>query len=218
MPDVVILLGGPGSGKGTTAERVRDQLCYKHVSTGDMLREAVKNGTEIGLEAEAYMKRGELVPDDVMIKVVAERLNRGKSADKYLLDGFPRTLEQAELLEQTLKSIGGKITHVLLLDAPRELLIKRLCGRRICKECGMNFHIETMKPKQDGICDACGGELYQRSDDHESTIKNRLDVYSRQTKGLISHYEGQGILNKVYSGGPVDELVRTVTGILTSGR
>lgn len=212
--EVVILLGGPGSGKGTTAERVRGRLGYIHISTGDMLREAVRNGSDVGLKADLYMKRGELVPDDIMIEIVVERMRRGNKDSKYLLDGFPRTSEQATLLEKSLADEKGEISQVLFLDAPSELLMKRLTGRRICRECGINYHVETMRPKKEGVCDACGGELYQRPDDHESTIKNRLDVYGRQTESLISRYKKKGMLKRIDSSVAVDNIVNVVVDIL----
>jgi adenylate kinase len=208
--EAIILIGPPGAGKGTAAERVRVDAGYVHISTGDMLRAAVKLGTTIGREAEGYMKRGELVPDEVMIRLVAERLNAGNSADRYMFDGFPRTVPQAELLEKTLKDLGGCITHVFLLEAPRQVLIQRLTGRRICRSCGMNFHVTNVPPKKTGVCDACGGELYQRPDDQEVTIANRLDVYQRQTETLIARYFEQGKLVRVDSGQSAKKLVSEI--------
>jgi adenylate kinase len=216
--EAIILLGPPGAGKGTTAERVRVDASYAHVSTGDMLREAVKKGTAVGREAEGYMKRGELVPDGVMIRIVEERLNAGGKDARYMFDGFPRTAAQAELLEACLSRLGGRLTHVFLLEAPRAVLIQRLTGRRICRKCGMNFHVTNVPPKQAGICDACGGELYQRPDDQEATIVNRLDVYQRQTEGLISRYEGKGLLVRVDSSRSADTLVAEVLSALRGGK
>jgi adenylate kinase len=211
---VVILLGAPGSGKGTTAERIRDAAHLIHVSTGDMLRESVKKGTEIGREAETYMKRGALAPDSVIIKLVEARLDAGHAEDAYLFDGFPRTIPQAELLEKSLAGRRGAIAHVIFLDAPRKVLIERLTGRRTCRKCGANYHIRNIPPKKEGVCDACGGELYQRPDDREETIVHRLDVYNKETEGLISRYEKQGLLKRVDSSQEASRLASEVQRIL----
>jgi len=210
----IMLLGAPGAGKGTTAEGITAATPYKHLATGDMLREAVKKGTALGRQAEAYMKRGELVPDDIIIKIVEERLDAGSVDDAYMFDGFPRTIEQARLLEASLKKRGGKLTHVVFLDAPRELLISRLCGRRICRNCGKNFHIVNIPPKKEGVCDLCGGELYQRADDQEATIVNRLEVFRKQTEMLIAHYEKQGILCRMDSSKHRDLIIKQVLDLL----
>ena len=195
----IILLGGPGAGKGTIAEGIRTVSPFLHVSTGDMLREAVKNGTAVGKKAEGYMKRGELVPDDVIIGIVEERLAQGAKDAAYMFDGFPRTLEQARLLDESLGRHASKVDKVFLLDAPRELLITRLTGRRVCRKCGQGYHVVNIPPKREGVCDVCGGELYQRADDSEATILNRLDVYAKQTETLISYYEKKGVLVRVDS-------------------
>lgn len=190
----IILLGAPGAGKGTIAEGIRSVSPFLHVSTGDMLREAVKNGTAVGRQAESYMKRGELVPDNVIIGIVGERLAQGARDAAYMFDGFPRTLEQARLLDETLTGHDSKVDKVFLLDAPRELLISRLTGRRVCRKCGQGYHLINIPPKCVGVCDICGGELYQRADDSEATILNRLEVYTRQTESLITYYQDKGIL------------------------
>ena len=208
--EAIILLGAPGAGKGTAAEKIRELTPFAHVATGDMLREAVKQGTDLGREAEGYMKSGELVPDELIIKLVEARLDRGDPGDCYMFDGFPRTVHQAELLETSIERRGGKMRCVFFLDAPREILISRLCGRRICRDCGTNFHVVNIPPKQEGVCDACGGELYQRPDDMEDTIVNRLDVYNRQTQSLISRYKEQGILVRVNSDTGVKNLVEEI--------
>ena len=207
----IILLGAPGAGKGTIAEGIRNASPFLHVSTGDMLREAVKKGTAVGQKAEGYMKRGELVPDDVILGIVAERLGQGAKNAAYMFDGFPRTLEQARLLDETLATYASKVDYVFLLDASRELLISRLTGRRVCRKCGQGYHVVNIPPKREGICDLCGGELYQRADDSEATILNRLDVYTKQTESLISYYEKKGVLVRVDSSRPRQE---TVTEIL----
>jgi adenylate kinase len=207
----IILLGAPGAGKGTIAEGIRSASSFLHISTGDMLREAVKSGTPVGRQAEAYMKRGELVPDTVILGIVEERLDKGGEDDAYMFDGFPRTMEQARLLDDTLGQRRALVNRVFLLDAPRDLLISRLTGRRVCRKCGQGYHIVNIPPKQAGVCDLCGGELYQRSDDSEATILNRLDVYSKQTETLVAFYEKKGVLVRVDSARPRQE---TVTEIL----
>jgi adenylate kinase len=195
----IILLGGPGAGKGTIAEGIRTVSPFLHVSTGDMLREAVKSATTVGRQAEGYMKRGELVPDDVIVGIVEERLAKGNPDAAYMFDGFPRTLEQARLLDKTLEKHASKVNFVFLLEAGRDLLISRLTGRRVCRSCGQGYHVVNIRPKRDGVCDVCGGELYQRADDSETTILNRLDVYAKQTEALISYYEAKGVLLRVDS-------------------
>jgi adenylate kinase len=195
----IILLGAPGAGKGTIAEGIRNESAFIHVSTGDMLREAVKNGTVVGRQAEGYMKRGELVPDDVIVGIVEERLERGVRDLAYMFDGFPRTLDQARLLDEALARYASKVDMVFLLDAPRDLLLARLTGRRVCRKCGQSYHVINIPPKQAGLCDLCGGELYQRADDSEATILNRLEVYAKQTESLISYYDKKGVLVRVDS-------------------
>jgi len=213
---IVIFLGAPGSGKGTVADRVEERLGYTHVSTGNMLREAVKAGTAVGEAAKSYMERGELVPDEVMIKVIEARMDAGGADAAFMFDGYPRTVEQAELLEKSLEGRGGTLEKVVFLDAPRDVLIRRLTGRRTCRDCGACFHVETMPPKKEGVCDDCGGELYQRPDDQEETIANRLDVYNSQTESLVSRYEEQGVLVRVDSDRPVAPLVEDVAALFES--
>ena len=192
---VIVLLGPPGSGKGTVAEKLRGTNGgYVHFATGDMLREEVSNGSDVGQEAEGYMKRGELVPDGLIIRIVEKRLEAGDPEAAYLFDGFPRTVIQADLLDQSLTQRGSSIDYVFYLATPREVILQRLTGRRVCKDCGASFHIINIPPTVEGVCDACGGELYQRKDDNEATIANRLDVYNRQTESLISRYKEKGLL------------------------
>lgn len=196
----IILLGAPGAGKGTLAEGIKTATDYEHVSTGDMLREAVKAGRSVGLEAKSYMEKGELVPDQVIMKIVTERLKAGPDTAKYMFDGFPRTQEQARLLDEVLAEQGGKINRVFLLEVPREVLVSRLSGRRVCKNCGAVFHVRNIPPKVEGICDNCGGPLYQRPDDCETTVLNRLEVFRKQTESLIAYYEEKGALVRVDAG------------------
>lgn len=193
----IILLGAPGAGKGTLAENVRDAAGFLHVSTGDMLRAAIRDGSPVGLEAKSYMESGALVPDDVIMRIVRERLAAGDASAKYMFDGFPRTEAQARMLDETLAAMGAKVDQVFLLDVAPEVIVKRLSGRRICRGCGAVYHVVNIPPKVDGVCDACGGELYQRPDDSESTVLNRLDVYNRQTASLVSYYEAQGVLVRI---------------------
>ena len=212
---VVILLGPPGSGKGTVAERLRGERGgYVHFATGDMLREEVRNGTGVGLEAEAYMKRGELVPDDIIIRIVEARLDKGNPDDAYLFDGFPRTVAQADLLDDSLARRGTAIERVVVLDTPRDVIIQRLTGRRVCRDCGASFHVVNIPPKREGVCDACGGELYQRKDDTEETIVNRLDVYNRQTESLIARYEAMGVLERLDSDRGLEGLMADIGRVL----
>jgi adenylate kinase len=192
-------LGAPGAGKGTIAEGIAAGSRFAHVSTGDMLREAVKKGAAVGREAEAYMKRGELVPDETILRIVEARVDAGGADAAYMFDGFPRTLKQAELLDRMLERHQGRVNHVFLLDAPRDLLITRLTGRRVCRKCGAGYHVVNIPPRKAGVCDACGGELYQRPDDQEATILNRLDVYERQTKELIEYYDRKNLLVRIDS-------------------
>lgn len=193
----IILLGAPGAGKGTVAEYIRSVTSYRHLSTGDMLREAVKAGTPIGKMAKSYMEKGSLVPDSVIMQIVREALVAGGKDKSYMFDGFPRTLEQACLLDEMLAENRSKINSVFLLEVPRQILIGRLAGRRICRQCGSVFHVINVPPKIAGVCDVCNGELYQRPDDNEETVINRLDVYKKQTEDLISYYEKRGVLVRV---------------------
>lgn len=196
----IILLGAPGAGKGTLAEGVRNATDYIHVSTGDMLRAAVKAGTPTGLEAKSYMEAGELVPDDVILRIVGERLAQGEDTDKYMFDGFPRTIEQARQLDATLEKLGAAVHQVFLLEVPTPVIVSRLSGRRICKSCGAVYHVTNIPSKVEGVCDQCGGPLYQRPDDSEDTVLNRLEVYQRQTASLIDFYEKKGLLVRINAG------------------
>ena len=192
----IILLGAPGAGKGTLAERVRDVAKYTHVSTGDMLRAAVKAGTPTGLEAKRYMEAGELVPDAVIMRLVEERLEKDGDG-KYMFDGFPRTDAQAQMLDEVLARVGAKVDKVFLLDVPQDVIVGRISGRRVCRKCGAVYHVTNIPSKVEGVCDQCGGELYQRADDCEATVLNRLEVYNRQTAGLIDFYEKKGVLVRI---------------------
>ncbi|HBA83570.1 MAG TPA: adenylate kinase [Verrucomicrobia bacterium] len=196
----IILLGAPGAGKGTLAEGLKTSTDYLHVSTGDMLRAAVKAGRPVGLEAKSYMEKGELVPDAVIMKIVTERIEQDPPSVKYMFDGFPRTLDQASMLDDVLASHGGRITHVFMLDVPRDMLVSRLSGRRVCKNCGAVYHVQNIPPRVAGVCDVCQGPLYQRPDDCEATVLNRLEVFKKQTESLIEYYREKGVLVKIDAG------------------
>lgn len=189
----IILLGAPGAGKGTVAEDLKRQIGIVHISTGDMLREAIRAGTTVGREAKSFMERGELVPDDVIIRLVRERLQAGGAEDRYMFDGFPRNVRQAELLDVMLAECGGALTHVFMLDAPRDLIIRRISNRRVCRQCGAVYNLVGMRPKVEKVCDLCGGEVYQRADDNEATVANRLDVFQRETAPLVEYYQRKGL-------------------------
>ena len=189
----IILMGPPGAGKGTLAKQLIS-LGLAHISTGDMFREAIKAGTELGKLADNYIKHGDLVPDEVTIGLVKERLSKDDCANGYLLDGFPRTLPQAEALEKLSKEINRPIETVINLECDDKELLRRISGRRVCKNCGAPYHIDTMKPKVEGVCDICGGPLYQRNDDNEEAMKVRLDHYLHETKPLLDFYQDKGLL------------------------
>ena len=193
----LILLGPPGAGKGTQASRIVEEYGVPHISTGDILRAAVKNQTRMGLEAKKFMDAGELVPDSVVIGIVKDRLQEPDTAKGFLMDGFPRTIPQAEALDAALDDLGRAVTKTLVLLVDEELLIRRLTGRRICRSCQTPFHVEFNRAKVDGVCDKCGGELYQRDDDTEATVRNRLEVYRNQTEPLIGYYDMAGVVARI---------------------
>ena len=187
-----ILLGPPGAGKGTQAVKIVEKYGVPHISTGDIFRENIKNGTELGKKAQEYMNKGELVPDDLVIDLATSRLLEPDCANGFLLDGFPRTVYQAEKLDEFLAAHDSKIDVVLDIAVEKEELITRLTGRRVCKTCGASFHVVSVPPKQEGICDFCGGELTQRADDNLETVTNRIEVYEAQTMPLVDYYENAG--------------------------
>ena len=187
-----ILLGPPGAGKGTQAVKIVEKYGIPHISTGDIFRENIKNGTELGKKAQEYMNRGELVPDDLVIEIATDRLLKEDCKNGFLLDGFPRTVYQAEKLDEFLAAHDGKIDAVLDIAVGKDELITRLTGRRVCKACGASFHVVNIPPKKEGICDYCGGELIQRADDNLETVTNRIDVYEAQTMPLVEYYENAG--------------------------
>ncbi|MCM8790118.1 MAG: adenylate kinase [Candidatus Omnitrophica bacterium] len=214
----LVLLGPPGAGKGTQSVVLANKYGLPHISTGDILREAVREGLPLGLEAKAYMDRGELVPDKVVTGIVAERLKKPDTRPGFILDGFPRTLKQAEELDKALKAMSSGIDIVLYFATSPEVAIERLTGRRVCKSCGFNYHVKNMPPKKEGVCDRCGGELFQRPDDTEATVRNRLKVYEDQTKPLIDYYMKQGILKRVSGDMGVDELFKVLSKIFSDAK
>ena len=187
-----ILLGPPGAGKGTQAAKIIEKYNIPHISTGDIFRENIKKGTELGKKAQEYMNRGELVPDDLVIEIATTRLLEDDCKDGFLLDGFPRTVYQAEKLDEFLAAHGSKLDKVIDIEVGKEELMERLTGRRVCKSCGASYHIVNIPPKKEGVCDVCGGELIQRADDNAETVANRIEVYEAQTMPLVEYYEKAG--------------------------
>ena len=214
----IVLLGPPGAGKGTQGVVLSKHYHIPHVSTGDILREAVKNGTPMGMKAKAFMDSGGLVPDDVVVGIIVDAISRDDMKKGYILDGFPRTLKQAEELDAALKKAASGIDMVLYFEIPEEIAIERLTGRRVCKKCGANFHIKNIPPKKDGICDKCGAELFQRPDDKLETVKNRLSVYELQTRPLVGYYTGKGILKKVSGALDVKDLFKILCKVFSDAK
>jgi len=193
----LVILGAPGSGKGTQTSIIREQIGVPAISTGDILRANLAAGTELGKKAKGYMEAGELVPDDLIINIALNRIEEEDCKNGFMLDGFPRTVHQAEALDARLLELGIKIDAAINIDVPDDELVRRLTGRRVCKDCGVSYHIVNMPPKMEGVCDVCGGELYQRSDDNEETVRNRIAVYYRQTKTLVDYYKAKGIYSAI---------------------
>ena len=210
----VVLLGPPGAGKGTHAGVVTENCKIPHISTGDMFRAAIKNGTPVGLEAKSYMDKGELVPDSVVCKMVEERIAEADCSNGFLLDGFPRTMAQAKALDAALAAKGQKIDLVINLQCSDEVVLGRLTTRRVCRTCGAIYNVNTKPPKVEGVCDVDGGEVYQRSDDTVETITNRLSVYKAQTAELIDYYRGNGVLRDVKADVNKDETASAIRSLL----
>lgn len=211
----IILLGPPGAGKGTQAKMLIDKYRMPQISTGDILRAAVKEGTPLGKEAKSFMDKGQLVPDSVVIGIVEERIQQPDCQRGYMLDGFPRTVPQAEALDEMLRKRKSKIDHVVSVEVARDELVKRLTGRRTCRECGEGFHIHSKPPQKAEKCDKCGGELYQRDDDNEKTVTARLQVYENQTFPLIEYYKKQGKLKPVDGLGEMKTIFERITKVLS---
>lgn len=214
MSHRVILLGPPGAGKGTQAKLIAGKLGIPHISTGDMLRSAVARGTEVGKKAQSYMNAGLLVPDEVVLGVVRERLSQPDAAAGFLFDGFPRTVEQADALGQILGQTGQCLDAVVNIDVPEEDLVERITGRRVCRKCGASYHVKYSPPKAASICDACGDELYQRADDTEATVRERLSVYKKETRPLIDYYSHKGLVRTVDGGVAIDQVTAAIMAVL----
>jgi adenylate kinase len=211
----IILLGPPGAGKGTQAKMLVEKYQIPQISTGDILRAAVKEGSPLGKEAKACMDKGELVPDSVVIGIVEERIQQPDCTKGYMLDGFPRTVPQAEALDEMLQKLNSQIDHVVSIEVANEELVGRLTGRRTCRECGAGFHVMFDPPKEEGACDKCGGELYQRDDDNVETVTARLQVYESQTLPLIDYYNKQGKIRPIDGVGEIKEIFGRVTQVLS---
>ncbi|MEU6094009.1 adenylate kinase [Streptomyces sp. NPDC047079] len=212
----IVLVGPPGAGKGTQAAFLAKNLSIPHISTGDLFRANISQQTELGKLAKSYMDRGELVPDEVTIAMAKDRMEQPDAQNGFLLDGFPRNVQQAEALDDMLKSEGMKLDAVLDLEVPEEEVVKRIAGRRVCRNDSSHvFHVSYKKPKQDGVCDICGGELYQRDDDSEDTVRKRLEVYHTQTEPIIDHYKAQDLVVTIPALGKVDEVTQRSMDALT---
>ncbi|EJH4555004.1 adenylate kinase [Staphylococcus pseudintermedius] len=212
----IILMGLPGAGKGTQASEIIKKYPIPHISTGDMFRKAIKDETELGKEAKSYMDRGELVPDEVTVGIVKERISEDDAKKGFLLDGFPRTIEQAEALNSILEELGRTIDAVVNIEVPEEELMNRLTGRRICETCGITYHLVFNPPKVEGICDIDGGKLYQREDDNPETVANRLEVNVKQSKPILEFYNQKGLLKNIDGSKHIDEVTSDVIEILES--
>ena len=210
----IIMLGAPGAGKGTQAQKIADKYNIPHISTGDIFRANIKNGTELGKKAKTYMDQGLLVPDELVVDLVADRIQQEDAVNGYVLDGFPRTIPQAESLDKALENMGSKIDYAIDIDVPDENIINRMSGRRACVKCGATYHMIYAKPRIEGICDTCGEKLVLRDDDKPETVKKRLSVYHEQTQPLIDYYTGQNVLKEVDGTLEMDEVFAAVIDIL----
>ncbi len=211
---LIILLGPPGAGKGTQAEKIVEKHELAYISTGDILRKAVREGKELGRKARQYMDQGQLVPDEVVMEIVKERLLDPDCKSGALFDGFPRTVEQAIFLEKTLSEIGSAVDRVLSIEVEESELIERLTGRRVCSDCGAGYHIKFKPPKVRNVCDQCGGDLYQRDDDSLKTVEERLAVYGRQTEPLIEYYQDRGVLSSIDGNQDIENVSEQTDAIL----
>lgn len=207
-------MGPPGAGKGTQAALIKEEFKLAHISTGDMFRAAIKNSTPLGLEAKKFIDQGNLVPDSVTIGLVKERLQEADCKEGFMLDGFPRTIAQAEALDEILKELNMKLDAVLNIAVDSEVLVDRIVGRRVCKQCGAGYHVTNLKPKKEGICDVCGSELTQRKDDTKETVVTRLEVYTNQTKPLLDYYNKQNLVKEVNGLGDIDVIFGEIKKVL----
>ena len=210
----IIMLGAPGAGKGTQAKMIAEKYQVPHVSTGDIFRANIKNGTELGMEAKKYMDQGQLVPDELTVKILLDRVAQPDCANGYVLDGFPRTIPQAEVLDKALAELNESIDYAINVDVPDENIVRRMSGRRACLGCGATYHIEHIPPKKDGICDTCGQELVLRDDDKAETVLNRLIVYHKQTQPLIDFYTKKGVLKTVDGTVDMKDVFAAIVAIL----
>ncbi|MBP5276290.1 MAG: adenylate kinase [Lachnospiraceae bacterium] len=210
----IVMLGAPGAGKGTQAKMIADKYSIPHVSTGDIFRANIKEGTALGLEAKSYMDQGKLVPDELTVRILLDRVAKDDCKNGYVLDGFPRTIPQAEVLKDALAKQNDKIDFAIDVDVPDENIVKRMSGRRACVTCGATYHIEHVPPKKEGICDKCGSELILRDDDKPETVLNRLKVYHEQTQPLIDFYNKEGILKTVDGTIDVKDVFANIVAIL----
>ena len=210
----IIMLGAPGAGKGTQAKLIAEKYGVPHISTGDIFRANIKNGTELVKEAKEYMDKGLLVPDELTVRLLLDRVAQDDCKNGYVLDGFPRTIPQAEVLDKELTKLGDSVDFAVDVDVPDENIIRRMSGRRACLNCGATYHIVNIPPKKEGICDVCGSELVLRDDDQPETVKNRLKVYHEQTQPLIEYYTGKGVLRTVDGTLPMEEVFDAIVKIL----
>ncbi len=210
----IIMLGAPGAGKGTQAKMIADKYSIPHISTGDIFRANIKNGTELGKKAKTYMDKGELVPDELVVDLVVDRVSQDDAKNGYVLDGFPRTIPQAEALDEALSKIGEKVDYAIDVEVPDENIVNRMSGRRACVGCGGTYHIVHIPPKKEGVCDACGGELILRDDDKPETVLNRLKIYHDQTQPLIDYYTEKGILKEVDGTVEMEKVFDAIISIL----
>lgn len=210
----IIMLGAPGAGKGTQAKMIAEKYQVPHISTGDIFRANIKNGTELGMEAKKYMDQGLLVPDELTVKILLDRVAKEDCKDGYVLDGFPRTIPQAKVLEEALEKLGEKIDYAIDVDVPDENIVRRMSGRRACLKCGATYHIEHVPPKAEGVCDTCGSDLVLRDDDKPETVQNRLKVYHDQTQPLIDFYSERGVLKTVDGTVDMQVVFQAITDIL----
>lgn len=211
----IVMLGAPGAGKGTQADKIAEKFGLPHISTGDIFRKNIKEGTELGKEAKAYMDAGKLVPDELTVRLLLDRVKNDDCAKGYILDGYPRTIPQAEALDKELKKLGEKIDYAINVDVPDENIINRMSGRRACLKCGATYHLKYVPPKKDGVCDECGSELVIRDDDKPETVKNRLAVYHEQTQPLIEYFEKQGVLHTVDGTTDAGDVFKAIEQILS---
>ncbi len=212
----IIMLGAPGAGKGTQAQMIADKFNIPHISTGDIFRANIKNGTELGKKAKEFMDKGLLVPDELTVQLLLDRVANDDCKNGYVLDGFPRTIPQADVLDAELTKLGDKVDFAVNVDVPDENIVRRMSGRRACLKCGATYHIEHIPPKTEGICDKCGSELVQREDDKPETVQNRLSVYHEQTQPLIDYYDKKNILKTVDGTKDMQEVFNEIVNILNA--